>query len=286
LDYVVFGIGFGATILVLGLLLRDFGPSLRFRKSRDGGAVLGAEELVGKISWSRFCAALGSVLALAGAAFLLLTIVSMVLVVSDDTGLWVMASAFGLLVLVMGFWTWAYFDRFGSFGILPERVEKPEQPVAKLAPKRAPGPARPTVTRPESVAAAGAKPAKKESPTQDEAAERTVKLPDKVEEEPAAPAAAAADESRKSEEAPAEKGTAEAEPQPRLETPEERLAHAESPIDHGSAEGDLDLAAERPRRPGMRGKSPAPRSTSGGDRDTTTPDIAGPPVPPELERES
>jgi len=144
LDYVVFGIGFGATILVLGLLLRDFGPRLRHRAPRDGGAVLSAEQLVARVSWARFCGALGSVLALAGAVFLIVTLVSMLLVVSDDTGLWVMAVAYGLLIALMAYWTWAYFHRFGSYGILPERVEKPE-PAPVVAKARRPEPTRPQV---------------------------------------------------------------------------------------------------------------------------------------------
>ncbi len=142
MDYVVFGIGFGATILVLGLLVRDLGPHLRFRESADGDDVLHAEELVGKVAWTRFCVALGSVLAIAGALFVVATLVCMVLVLSDETGQWVMLGTLAAVLLVVLFWTWAYFDRFGSYGILPERrpeAEEPELVEAVVTP-------RPTLT--------------------------------------------------------------------------------------------------------------------------------------------
>lgn len=232
MDYVVFGIGFGATILVLGLLLRDFGPRLRYRRARDGGDVLGAEELVARVSWTRFCSALGTVLALAGAAFVLITLISMILVVSDDTGLWIMASAFGLLLVIMTYWTWAYFHRFGSYGILPERVE-PEPAFTR--PNRTP---KPAVAGP---------PAPPPGDDYDEGESDEVESPASD-----APDDDLDDESGDLDDDRLATETAEAETEtaPRLQTPEERLAHAESPIDHGSAEGDLDLAATGPRRPG------------------------------------
>ncbi len=232
MDYVVFGIGFGATILVLGLLLRDFGPKLRFRRPRDGGDVLGAEELVAKISWTRFCNALGTVLALAGAAFLLTTLVSMILVVSDDTGLWVMASAYGLLLIIIAYWTWAYFHRFGSYGILPERTESKEPAF--------------TSSRKGSDSRDGVEPVvSDDEPDEPEAAEGVPSTSADQDDAPDDDSVDPADDHHDTEAA-----SDEAEPEPRLQTPEERLARAESPIDHGSAEGDLDLAASGPRRPG------------------------------------
>lgn len=135
MDYVVFGIGFGATILVIGLLIRDLGPRLRYRAPADGSEVLHAEALVAKVAWTRFSIALGSVLALAGALFLIVTFVCMALMLSDSTGGWVMLGTLAMLLVLVAFWTWAFFDRFGSYGILPER------PVAE--PEREPEPVRP-----------------------------------------------------------------------------------------------------------------------------------------------
>jgi hypothetical protein len=270
LDYVVFGIGFGATILVLGLLLRDFGPRLRFRSPRDGGDVLSAEELVGKVSWSRFCNALGSVLALAGAVFLLITIDSMILVVSDDTGLWVMAIAFGVLLVAMLYWTWAYFHRFGSYGILPERVEKQPEAQPATRPRRpAPGP--------EIRYAGPPVPAALETP--DTGDEATAAEPDEATAAVAAQSVGATSPAIPDETEPAVADETAVDPEPtaetRLETPEERLAHAESPMDHGSAEGDLGLAASRPRRPGARAPQPPAKPSPR--------EIIGPPAPTDLD---
>ena len=68
-------------------------------------------------------------------------------------------------------------------------------------------------------------------------------------------------------------GETEPAPSPRLETPEERLAHTESPIDHGSAEGDLDLAASGPRRPGSFNRR-QPDPTDESDVDDAEPEQA------------
>lgn len=246
MDYVVFGIGFGATILVLGLLLRDFGPRLRFRRSKDGADVLSAEELVGKVSWSRFCNALGSVLALTGAVFLLITLVAMILVVSDDTGFWIMAGSYGMLLVIIAYWTWAYFHRFGSYGILPERSEPAPVPVAR--PKPSPPAeavyAGPPVPSPDENAETAAVPSEDDdqpTPAEEEDAPESEQV------------VSAADEEIPNAGDPAVPDIEGESPEPaRLETPEERMAHTEAPLDHGSAEGDLDLAASGPRRPGTR----------------------------------
>lgn len=275
MDYVVFGIGFGATILVLGLLLRDFGPRLRFRTARDGADVLSVEELVGKVSWTRFCTALGSVLALAGAVFLLITLVAMILVVSDDTGLWVMSTAYALLLVIMAYWTWAYFHRFGSYGILPERAEAEADASHNEDEEEAEedsyaGPPLPWADDDTSDADVEVDADQIDEPVADHA-------------EPMPEAGEVAsghvgderDDVTGEELAGAQEGEGETEPapSPRLETPEERLAHTESPIDHGSAEGDLDLAASGPRRPGSFNRR-QPDPTDESDVDDAEPEQA------------
>lgn len=141
LDYVVFGIGSGATLLVLGLVIRDFGPLVRHRASTDPDRVFHAEELVARVSWGRFCGALGAVLALGGTLILIATVICMYLMVADSTGGWVMAVSFLALMIVVAFWTWAFFDRFGSYGILPERDDIAEDPVSETDGKTAARPA-------------------------------------------------------------------------------------------------------------------------------------------------
>ncbi|HYH13209.1 MAG TPA: hypothetical protein VD789_12700 [Thermomicrobiales bacterium] len=246
MDYVVFGIGFGATILVLGLLVRDIGPRLRYRKPAGDDGIFHAEELVAKVSWGRFCGALGAVLAIGGMLFLVTTVICMVLRLSDETGGWVMIGSLAFIVLLLAFWTWAFFDRFGSYGILPEREE--EQVVA-APPARVERPSvseRRPAAREAVTASEGGTPADADASTEEPAAEKpagdesTEEQADTSEEEMETSTDEATDtEPRENGETP-------------LATPEERLAQMESPIDHGSAEGDLDIAAGGPRRPAPR----------------------------------
>lgn len=266
LDYVVFGIGFGATILVLGLLVRDIGPRLRYRKPSGEDGVFHAEELVAKVSWGRFCSALGAVLAILGMLFLLTTVVCMVLRLSDETGGWVMLGALAILVLLIAYWTWAFFDRFGSYGILPERQEEPEpaplvqrptlserRPVPRNAPSAGNDRAASAEGAPDREAAETAvteSSADGDTPDADIATEETAPTS-----EPETSSSHGEGEDTPRE---PESGDDEADSSP-LETPEERLAHLETPLDHGSAEGDLDIAAGGPRRPVPRPPRPSPQ---------------------------
>lgn len=237
LDYVVFGIGFGATLLVLGLLIRDFGTRLRFRSPTGADGVLHAEELVARVSWSRFCGALGTVWATAGLAFIVITVVCMLFMVSDARAGWVMGISFLLLLVAMAFWTWAFFDRFGSYGILPERDVVDERPVVERAPAEAPEVVKDhdghgvvasddTSIAPEHVTTGSLTSSDNESVT-DERLDDT------------SPEATATET-------------------PSLPTPEERMAAATSPMDHESHEADLDTLAPASSRPQRQAFRPAP----------------------------
>lgn len=229
LDYVVFGIGFGATLLVLGLLIRDFGTRLRFRSPTGADGVFHAEELVARVSWSRFCGALGTVWATAGLAFVVITVIGMLFRISDASAGWVMGVSFVVLLVAIAFWTWAFFDRFGSYGILPERdvvVERGAIERVPISPK-------------------------------DEAAEET------RDHDP--PVIAVSGNSTvaplKSETdwiAPGDDAVNDPTDGPSLPTPEERMAAATSPIDHESHEADLDQTVQVGGRPGRRSFRPAP----------------------------
>ena len=96
MDFVVFGTGTGAALVLIGWLGRDLGPRLRDRAPDDDEAVLGVEEMVARVSWARFCGSVGAALALCGAVLLLVTIASLVLRVSDETGSFVMLATFGV----------------------------------------------------------------------------------------------------------------------------------------------------------------------------------------------
>lgn len=197
MDYVVFGIGFGATLLVLGLMIRDLGPRVRYRTPSGPDGVFHAEQLVARVAWVRFCGALGAVLSVAGILFVVTTLICMALTMHDDTAPVVMGTALGVVVLVMALWTWAYFDRFGSYGILPEReVAPPPEPASD-----------PTIARRD-----GEMEQRPESDSHDEEIAATT----------------------------ADPMMGPPLPEPRVRTPEERLAEASDPIEHDSAEADLD----------------------------------------------
>lgn len=237
LDYVVFGIGFGATLLVLGLLIRDFGARFRFRRPAGPDGVFHAEELVAKVSWSRFCGALGTVWATVGLAFVVITMVCMLFMVSDARAGWVMGVSFLIVVVAMAFWTWAFFDRFGSYGILSERdvvaervaIERASGPLEKEAPVVAEENDQPRVVALEQA-----------SDTSERVESDQTQPDDLVAPETTAPEIDDAD-------------TAES---PSLPTPEERLAAATSPMDHDSHEADLDTSTRADGRPGRRSFRP------------------------------
>lgn len=172
-------------------------------------------------------------LAIAGAIFLIATLVCILLMVSDGTGGWVMLGTLAVILLLLLYWTWAFFDRFGSYGILPERdeviEEAPAQAIATVRPA-----ASPTGPNPSTAGANATKPA----PRQETAVPVGPPPPPDVSDEPEA-----SEDTGTTEETPGEE---------RLETPGERLAHAETPLEHGSAEADLDIAASTSQRPSSR----------------------------------
>ncbi|HEV2126988.1 MAG TPA: hypothetical protein VGR22_00020 [Thermomicrobiales bacterium] len=251
MDYVVFGIGFGATILVLGLLLRDLGPRLRYRRQANDDGVLPADVLVAKVAWDRFCNALGAVLAIGGILFLLITFVCIILAVSDDTGGWVMLSALAVFFLMVLYWTWAFFHRFGAYGILLERSAAEEEPE--------PEPAQ----RPEPMAGSEAGPVAV-APAADDAVEpqeRVIVGPvlDQVASRPEAEHEEVADEEAKIADSEPEAAEPENGEQTVVLTPEERLARHEEPLDHGSAAGDLDETPGVARPSAARGRGTTDR---------------------------
>jgi hypothetical protein len=127
-DYVVFGIGFGATLVLLGWALRTFGPGLRFRPPDNGEGVLSGAALLGKLAWTRFVSALGAVVATGGVLMLLSTFVTIVVSPRDRVGTIVVLSSFFLVLTAACIWAWIYIGRYGTHGILPDRTE-PASPL-------------------------------------------------------------------------------------------------------------------------------------------------------------
>jgi hypothetical protein len=120
-DYVVFGIGMGASLVLAGIVGRTAGPSLRYRTSRTAGEVLKAEELVARVAWLRFCGSLGAALAIGGFFLLIVTGIAMALRLSDTVATISVGLALFAVIVLMGFWTWAFVNRFGLYGIVADR---------------------------------------------------------------------------------------------------------------------------------------------------------------------
>ncbi len=116
--------GTGAALLLIGWLGRDLGPRLRYRTPQSDDEVLAVEELVARVSWSRFCASGGAALALCGLFMLLVTLATLLLRVDDATGRTTMLVSFGFVVVAMAVWSWAYVRRFGVYGVLPPRRQR------------------------------------------------------------------------------------------------------------------------------------------------------------------
>lgn len=128
LDYIIFGIGTGATLLLIGWVLREAGPALRDRRSRAAAEVLGAQQLVDQMRWSRFCAACGGALAMGGALLLLVTAIAMLVSPTDTGGVWAVLVTFGIVSVAMLVWAWLFVSRFGIAGIYRAKPAAP--PIA------------------------------------------------------------------------------------------------------------------------------------------------------------
>ncbi len=124
MDYVVFGTGYGATLMLLGWALRTFGPGARYQDPGDS-SVMGADAILARISWRRFAAALSAVIVTAGASLILVTVALILINPGDETGALIALVCFALILLAVAVWTWFYVGRYGTHGILPERREEP-----------------------------------------------------------------------------------------------------------------------------------------------------------------
>lgn len=121
MDYVVFGIGMGASLVLLGLAGRAIGPMLRYRRSRSSGEILAAVELLAQVAWARFCNALGAAIAFGGTLLLIVTGINMALRIDDGAAAVIVGLTLLLIVVLMAVWTWAYIGRFGLYGIVAQR---------------------------------------------------------------------------------------------------------------------------------------------------------------------
>lgn len=133
-DFVIFGVGLGATLVLVGWLWRTVGPRLRYRAADD--SVLSGEEMVARISWRRFCRSGGALWVMGGFLLVLAAYASLLLSLSDHTGAVVVVATALAILLAIVLWLAAYLHRFGLIGLVP-----PRQPVtvpATAAPQAQP----------------------------------------------------------------------------------------------------------------------------------------------------
>jgi len=139
LDYIIFGLGVGATLTLTGWAFRVWGPALRDRTSSTEESVLSGYELVNRMAWQRFCRSCGAVLAMFGLLVLAVTIIATILTFSNSTGSIVVLATFAVCLVATLIWLGLFLHRFGSRGIFRPPIAQPDSVPAAASP----GPASP-----------------------------------------------------------------------------------------------------------------------------------------------
>jgi len=121
-DYIIFGLGAGSSLVLIGWLFRDWGPALRDRKARSDVEVLAAHQMVAQMRWARFCGSCGTALAIGGAFMLVATIIGFLMNPTDARGAMIVLSAFAIVSVAMLVWSWLFVSRFGIDGIFRRKV--------------------------------------------------------------------------------------------------------------------------------------------------------------------
>ncbi len=130
MDYIIFGTGSSATLVLIGWLIRDWGPRLRDRKPAED-EILSASDLVIRMAWARFCASGGMALLICGVLITLATLGAALLAPTDRSATIAVIATFGLTAILMLIWTGLYLRQFGTMGVIRPRPkrEKPETTV-------------------------------------------------------------------------------------------------------------------------------------------------------------
>jgi hypothetical protein len=137
LDYIIFGVGASATLVLVGWLLRDWGPGFRDRKPAED-QVLTASEMVTRMAWARFCATCGMALAICGALVAIATLASFFFAPSDSFASDTVLASFGLSIVLMMAWAWLYLRQFGVLGVLRPKARPEPPPVVEPQPATSP----------------------------------------------------------------------------------------------------------------------------------------------------
>ena len=128
-DYILFGAGTGASLAVIGWVLREWGPVLRDGK-REDGLIHSASELIDRMSWSRFCASCGMALVFGGTLILLVTAIVAVWNPGDTLAGRILIGTYAAVAILMLAWSGLYTRQFGTSGIYRPA---PPKPVAEPA---------------------------------------------------------------------------------------------------------------------------------------------------------
>lgn len=114
MDYVLFGMGYGASLMLLGWALRTFGPQLKYKQPPKEE---NAEYLVEQRFWVRFIQGLGGVIAIGGTAMVLLTFVVVLINPTDTSGRNVSIGIWAVIMISVLVWCWFYISKYGLAGI-------------------------------------------------------------------------------------------------------------------------------------------------------------------------
>lgn len=117
MDYVLFGMGYGSTLMLLGWALRTFGPERKYKDVNPEDI----DRTVAQRRWVRFIQGLGGVIAIAGTAMVLFTFIVMLVNPDDETGSFIALVTWGFLAVAVLIWCWFYVSSFGLLGIWSRR---------------------------------------------------------------------------------------------------------------------------------------------------------------------
>ncbi len=141
MDYIIFGLGLGATLTLVGWALREWGAAFRDRSSSSEQTVLSGYELVNQMAWQRFCRACGAVLAIFGLLVLLATIIATGLGLPNATGATIVLATIAVCAVATLVWLGLFLHRFGARGILRPKSMTPSSlpSVSKAESHHVPG---------------------------------------------------------------------------------------------------------------------------------------------------
>ncbi len=134
MDYILYGAGTGASLAVIGWVLREWGPRLRDGQQEDG-QIQSASELIDRMNWARFCGSCGMALVFGGTLILIVTGAVALWNPGDSLAARILIGTYILVSILLLLWSALYTRQFGTAGIYRPAPPKPE-PQAAVVDKR------------------------------------------------------------------------------------------------------------------------------------------------------